>query len=83
MRGESMTDTTHECPAPGCDKRVPFEMFACKAHWFTIPTPLRSRLWSEWRDNPGEDSYFEVRADCLRALGVPEDQVAEENAGVA
>lgn len=76
-------DTTHECPAPGCEKRVPFEKFACAVHWFTIPAPLRYALEREWRRNPGEDSYFQARAACLRALGVPENQIANANAGVA
>jgi hypothetical protein len=73
---------THECPAPDCAARVPFDVFACRPHWFTIPPLLRQRLWSEWRRNPGADSYFAARADCLRALGVPASDVAEQNAGV-
>lgn len=68
---------THECPAPGCSVLVDFKTFACKTHWFTIPAPLRQELWREFRRN------FEARANCLRALGVPEESIAEENAGVA
>lgn len=78
-----MIDTTHECPAPGCGIRVPFHRFACRAHWRTIPTLLQTRLVGEWQRNPGEDSYFAARADCLRALGVPDDRVADLNGGLA
>lgn len=36
-----MTDTTHECPAPGCDRRVDFDKFSCLSHWVTIDRALR------------------------------------------
>ncbi len=75
-------DTRHECPAPGCTKRVPFEMFACRQHWFSIPVEIRHELWREYRHQFGEDSYFRARAACLRALGVAEEEIAQENAGV-
>ncbi len=75
-------DTFHDCPAPDCIHRVPFHIFACKRHWFTIPQILRARLWREWDNHPGEDSYFTVRAECLAALGVPVEEIADANAGV-
>lgn len=79
----SPSDSRHDCPAPGCTERVPFERFACRRHWYSIPSALRSRLWREYANAFGEDRYFAARAECLRALGVPEDQIADENAGVA
>lgn len=78
-----MTDTTHECPAPECDRRVPFEQFACRTHWFSIAGQLRRELLREWRDHPGEDSYFRVRARCLLALGVPAADIPGMNGGIA
>ena len=78
-----MSDDTHECPAPDCTNRVPFERFACTHHWYAIPHHLRSQLWREYSRAFGEDRYWEVRAACLRALGVPESEIANENAGVA
>jgi hypothetical protein len=77
-----VSDSRHDCPAPGCPHRVPFERFACKSHWFTIPRDLRNRLWREWDANPGADSYFAVRAECLAALGVPVEEIADTNGGV-
>jgi hypothetical protein len=74
--------STHECPAPDCEEQVPFSLLACKGHWFRIPPALRSRLLNEYQNNFGERSYFEARAACLRALGVPEDEISSVNAGV-
>lgn len=79
--------STHPCPGRDhrgerCHHQVPFHLFACKAHWYSIPHLLRARLWREWDNNPGEDSYFAVRAECLAAVGVPVDEIADENGGV-
>lgn len=42
-------DTTHQCPAPGCTRRVPFHQAFCKAHWFCIPIAMRNRIHASWR----------------------------------
>lgn len=77
-----MNASYHRCPAPYCVHDIPFHLFACKKHWFTIPRELRDRLWHEWDEHAGEDSYFKVRAECLAALGVPVEEIADANAGV-
>lgn len=38
------TDTTHECPAPGCTKRVPHQYLACGTDWRRLPEPLRKAV---------------------------------------
>jgi hypothetical protein len=76
-------DTTHECPAPGCETRVPFERLACRGHWHLISRPAQERLLREYAAHFGEAEYFEARAACLRELGIPEHEIAEMNAGVA
>lgn len=43
----------HECPADGCDRRVPYEMLACAYHYRLLPKPLRNRLYRTWRDGAG------------------------------
>lgn len=43
-------DTTHECPAPWCDRRVPQTMFACRADWYRLPQELRNDIWAGYRD---------------------------------
>lgn len=83
MTTRGMRETTHECPAPGCAERVPFERFACRSHWYAIPGPLRLELTRAWRDLPGTTRYFKIRARCLRALGVAEADVAEANGGIS
>jgi hypothetical protein len=51
------TDTTHECPAPGCKARVRRDMLACPPHWFLLGPELRARIWKAWRaQNWGEHS---------------------------
>lgn len=77
-----MNDPMHDCPAPGCERRVPFERFACAPHWYSISRPAQIALLRAWRDHPGDDAYFEARAECLAELGVPDDAIAEANAGV-
>lgn len=62
-----MSDT-HECPAPGCGRQVPFERFACTQHWFSLPAELRERLLFEYRRNFGEWSYLDARAACVAYL---------------
>jgi hypothetical protein len=78
-----LADTTHQCPAPGCEHRCSFERFACREHWHAIGYDRRARLARAWARYPGTDEYFRARAECLRALGVPEDEIAELNAGTA
>lgn len=58
---------THKCPAPGCAELLPFETFACRGHWFSIPKPLRDDLWRAWRRGDFE-AHAEVRAECVRFL---------------
>jgi hypothetical protein len=45
-----MVVDTHECPAPGCEARVPFERFACRQHWFALPKAMQRRIWRAYRD---------------------------------
>lgn len=53
MAGEF--DDSHECPKNGCDRRVPFHMLACRAHWYQVPKPIRDAVWRTYRD-PGMGS---------------------------
>lgn len=46
----------HECPAPGCKRRVPYEMLACRVHYRLLPNPIRNRLYRTWRDGDGAGS---------------------------
>lgn len=77
------SDTTHECPAPGCTHHVPFERLACPRHWFKVRPGNRRSLLRLWRDKPGSDEYFACRAACLLDMGVAPADVASLNGGVA
>lgn len=41
--------STHRCPGPECERRVPAEMLACRDHWFQVPEPLRDEVWAAYR----------------------------------
>jgi hypothetical protein len=42
-------DGKHTCHWPGCDTPVPPAMWGCEGHWFTLPKPLRDRIWATYR----------------------------------
>lgn len=39
----------HECPHHGCANQIPREMFACRIHWFALPTDLRQEITLKWQ----------------------------------
>lgn len=43
----------HHCHWPGCGKSVPPAMWGCRLHWFTLPKPLRDKIWNTYR--PGQE----------------------------
>lgn len=43
----------HHCHWPGCTKQVPPAIWGCRPHWFTLPKPLRDRIWAAYR--PGQE----------------------------
>lgn len=48
--------TDHICPAPQCDARIPFNMLACRRHWYQVPKPLRDAVWRAWDNGRGAGS---------------------------
>lgn len=42
-------ESSHRCPADGCEVYVPDSVLACKTHWFRLPRDIRSRVnrWYE------------------------------------
>lgn len=50
-------DDTHECPAPGCTRRVPSIMYACRQHWFALPKSIRDEIWRAYRREPLSDEH--------------------------
>lgn len=47
-----MTDT-HECPGPGCSRKVASHMLACRRHWFQVSAATRRRVWDAWAGGLG------------------------------
>lgn len=42
------------CPAPECDAAIPSERFACRYHWYMLPSRMReaiNRAFAEWTDD--------------------------------
>lgn len=72
----------HTCHAPGCARRVPASMFACKPHWFMLPERIRDAIWKEYRQ--GQEihktptpRYMAVqRFACAFLAFKPNDEVA-------
>lgn len=59
----------HRCPAPGCEEQVPYEMLACRAHWFSIPKLLRVELWHAYRRHGiGSDEHTAAIDSAIRFL---------------
>jgi hypothetical protein len=45
-----------ECEIPGCAMSVPYRMFMCRSHWFTVPLSLRDAV-SKTRQHWQEQAY--------------------------
>ena len=58
-------DTTHQCPGPGCKRRVPEHMLMCSIHWYQVPAQLQSAAlvaWRNWRLTGAMEHIEAVRA---------------------
>jgi hypothetical protein len=48
-----MTPMAHTCHWPGCDVKVPPKLFACRPHWFALPSHIRAKIWTAYV--PGQE----------------------------
>ena len=42
------------CPAPECDAAIPSDRFACRRHWYMLPSRMRDAInaaFAEWRSD--------------------------------
>lgn len=60
----------HTCPAPACDEQLPVSVFACRAHWFTLPLELREKLSRAWRQG-GLAEYVSLHEQAVAILRAP------------
>jgi hypothetical protein len=72
----------HTCHAPGCERRVPAKLFACRTHWFALPKDLRDAVSKEYRPGQEKDKrpswrYMAVqRLACAHLSFKPNDEKA-------
>lgn len=45
----TQSETTHECPAPACERRVARSMLACKRHWGQVSAPTQREVYAAYR----------------------------------
>lgn len=57
----------HLCNWPDCRRPVPYDMWGCRTHWFTLPGEIREAILSGWRFGRGRLSP-EWRAAHEKAL---------------
>lgn len=63
-------DGRHTCPYPGCELRVRDDMFACRAHWYSLPTEIRESIWRAFRRHRvGSDELREAHAAARQHWG--------------
>lgn len=46
--------SSHQCPRPGCTRRVPMDMYACRSDWYALPVEIRTAIWRTW--SAGDDA---------------------------
>lgn len=39
----------HNCPGPFCKQQVPYELFACRRHWYQVQQEVRSVILRAWK----------------------------------
>ena len=54
--------TGHTCPGPGCEAEIPYEMLACRRHWYQVSPATRKAVWAAWRNGRGAGSNAHMRA---------------------
>lgn len=67
----------HTCHATGCNVEVPPEMFMCKRHWFSLPKPMRTKVWATYRPSQCDDwqishEYANAAREAVRYIAEKE-----------
>ncbi len=65
----------HTCYWTGCERSIPGAMLMCRPHWFSVPKPLRDRVWENYRsgqevDGELSNGYVEVLRDIKADIAV-------------
>lgn len=67
-----MSNGTHKCSAPGCDRALPISKFMCPNHWSRLPQTARDEVneaWRAWSAAPSVPAAFALREAQQRAIG--------------
>lgn len=52
----------HRCPGPGCEQQIPYEMLACRQHWYQGPRAVRNAVYRAWNRGLGAGSAEHLAA---------------------
>jgi hypothetical protein len=58
----------NRCPGKGCTAQLGADQVACRGHWFSLPKPLRDRIWQLYRREQGSDAHREAVFEAVRIL---------------
>ena len=61
-------DTTHECPARGCTRRVPRSKLMCFDHWAMVPAPIQRAVYDAYRRQPGGSDHWTAINDAIETV---------------
>lgn len=66
--GTPPADTTHECPANGCTRRVSSEMLACAPHWRRVPNATKLAVYRTFRRGRNLPPHIEAMARAIEEM---------------
>lgn len=52
----------HACPGPECEEQIPYEMLACRRHWYQVPKAVRNAVYGAWKDGAGAGTLAHLNA---------------------
>ena len=67
----------HRCHWPTCNVSVPPKMWGCRAHWFTLPKPIRDEIWRTYR--PGQEITKDPSDAYMVAAQAAQDFAIQRN----
>ena len=65
----------HTCHWPGCERQVPPAMWGCRAHWYTLPQPIRNAIWRAYK--PGQEVTLTPSNAYIAAAKEAQEWIAE------
>lgn len=68
-----MTQPIHFCHWPGCRERVPPKLYACRAHWFSLPLHIRRAIVRAYV--PGQEVTKTPSAEYIAAAKAAQEWI--------